>query len=110
MRSVTDFSKNDVPIVNLIKDKLEKELSVGVSVEQLAATIGISKYYMCHIFKNTTGISIKAYEKELRLAKAKDFLIHTDKSIADIATKTAAIFPRFLWPPKRSRPRNTESC
>ena len=85
VRSVTDFSKKDVPIVNLIKEKLEKDLSVGVSVEQLAATIGISKYYMCHIFKKTTGISIKAYEKELRLAKAKDYLIHTDKPIADIA-------------------------
>lgn len=73
VRSVTDFSKNDVPIVNLIKDKLEKELSVGVSVEQLAATIGISKYYMCHIFKNTTGISIKAYEKELLPGQSQRF-------------------------------------
>ena len=41
-----------------IKEKLEKDLSVGVSVEQLAATIGISKYYMCHIFKKTT-VSIR---------------------------------------------------
>lgn len=85
VRSVTDFSKDDVPVVNLIKEKLEKNLSAGLSVEQLATSIGISKYYMCHIFKKTTGISIKSYEKELRISKAKDYLVHSDKPIAAIA-------------------------
>lgn len=87
VRSVTDFSKDDVPVVNLIKEKLEKNLSAGLSVEQLAASIGISKYYMCHIFKKATGISIKNYEKELRISKAKDYLVHSDKPIAAIASE-----------------------
>lgn len=49
------FFQKRCPDRQSVKGKTGKGVTVGVSVEQLAATIGISKYYMCHIFKNTTG-------------------------------------------------------
>lgn len=85
VRSVTVLEKEEVPIVTLIKENIQKNLKTSLSLEQLSNLLGISKYYMCHSFKNTTGISIKSYEQGLRISMAKDYLINTDKSITEIA-------------------------
>lgn len=85
VRSVTNLEKEKIPIVELIKENIENNLTKNLPLEELAGLIGISKYYMCHLFKKTTGISIKNYEKEIRISKAKEFLINSNKSIADIA-------------------------
>ena len=74
-----------IPIVDRIKAVVKENISEDISVNEIAEKIGISRYYMCHAFKKTTGITVTDYKNELKLTKAKDMLLHTDSKIADIA-------------------------
>ncbi len=38
---------------------------------KIADRFVMSKYYLCHLFKKETGITIKNYEKSIRISKAK---------------------------------------
>jgi YesN/AraC family two-component response regulator len=55
------------------------------SLEELSATIGVSKSYLSRIFKIGTGISLWDYLHRFRVQKAKDLLLLTDESITEIA-------------------------
>lgn len=85
VRSATDRKENTIPVVERIKDLVKNNPGNEMSVADCARRIGISLYYMVHIFKKTTGITILEYKKEVKLTKAKDMLLHTEKSIAVIA-------------------------
>lgn len=85
VRSVASFSTDDVPIVERIKGIIQSDLTDAQSVKSIAETLGMSMYYMCHLFKKTTGITIGDYKKELKITKAKGFLVNTDKKISQIA-------------------------
>ena len=94
----------------MIQEKLTEDLTVG----NIAEDMGMSMYYMCHLFKKTTGITIMDYKNELRIARAKDFLACSDKKITDIALEcgfsSASYFTerfrlRYGAPPHRFRRR-----
>ena len=87
IRSVTVFDKKEVPIVERIKTMIQKDLASDISVNAIADNLGISLYYMCHIFKKTTGITIIDYKNELKITKAKELLINTNKKITEIASE-----------------------
>lgn len=68
-----------------IMEYLNKNLSVKISLDDICREFHISKYYLCHIFKETTGTSIMNYILGQRIALAKNLMINTDKSISEIA-------------------------
>ena len=85
LRSVTDGENKSAPIIDKVKNAVRESLNEDVSVAEIADRIGISRYYMCHIFKKTTGITVTDYKNELKITKAKEMLLRTDAKIADIA-------------------------
>ena len=87
IRSVVSLEKADVPIVESIKDLLQENLAEDLSLRDIASRMCISVYYMCHLFKKATGITIGEYKKELKLTKAKEFLVKTDMKITEISEK-----------------------
>ena len=50
----------------------------------LSANLGISKFYMCHLFKKITGTAIVKYINFLKAAKAKKLLVETDRSLLSV--------------------------
>jgi len=76
-------SKN--PTAERVVQWLQENIAEDVSVAEIAERLKISQYYMCHMFKQYTGITISDYRNALRLRRAKDELIHTTKSITEIA-------------------------
>jgi len=84
--------------VAAITGYIKENLSEPISLDGMSAALFISKYYMCHLFKRTTGISITAYILLQRLACAKKLLATTAHSISEIATLSgfsdAAYFSR----------------
>ncbi|MBE6651499.1 MAG: AraC family transcriptional regulator [Ruminococcaceae bacterium] len=56
-----------------------------VTVESLAANVGISRKYLFVIFKNTLGISPKEYIIDYRMKKACEFLKDRNLSVSQVA-------------------------
>lgn len=85
LRSVSDQPKEQVPIVNRVKAVIQETLQDELSLKETAKRVGLSMYYMCHLFKQETGLTVVDYKKELKIAKAKKLLVNTDKRITEIA-------------------------
>lgn len=54
------------------------------SLESLAEHLHMSKYYLCHAFKDATGLTIHGYLNERRITQANK-LLKTDMPISEIA-------------------------
>ena len=85
LRSVSDFSVEEAPVVTKIKAFLGRSYAEEISTDELACAVGVSKYYMCHLFKSHTGLTISEYKNALRIAEAKRLLVSSSRRIADIA-------------------------
>lgn len=55
------------------------------SLDEIAAAFGITKYYLCRIFKSSTGMPVFQYINTLKIQKACGMLFNTEKSITDIS-------------------------
>lgn len=75
------------PTVDRIQSWVRSHVSEDISLTAMAQELSISRYYMCHLFKRCTGITIFEYRNELRLTIAKQALISTDNKISDIAAR-----------------------
>jgi AraC-like DNA-binding protein len=78
-------NKSADPIVDRIRGFIEQHLSEDIMLSQIAEKLGISVYYLAHVFKATTGTTVIEYRNELRLTRSKKMLIESDVSIARIA-------------------------
>ncbi|MDE6567447.1 MAG: AraC family transcriptional regulator [Lachnospiraceae bacterium] len=67
---------------------------------EASLAVGMSYYSFSRFFKRTTGVSYHAYCNQLRLQYAENSLIHSNKSIAEIAREigidTASYFTRMF--------------
>lgn len=63
---------------------MEKEYKRAISREQLAAIAELNSEHYSRIFRKYTGSSPMNYLVELRINKAKELLLHSTYSIAEI--------------------------
>lgn len=59
----------------------------NLSLEQISKNTFLTPAYICVIFKDFTSITVNKYLNEYRIEKAKLFLMDSDISMSDIATK-----------------------
>ena len=64
---------------------LKEHYKENFSIKELSEKIGISPYYLSHLFKKEMGISVMKYRDYLRLTTAKEMLLNTDLPITRIA-------------------------
>ena len=55
------------------------------SLDELCDALYISKYYLCHSFKEVTGMSVIAFLNAIRLRRAKVLLLESNLSVSQIA-------------------------
>jgi len=67
------------------QDLLRAHLSAPVNVPDLAARVGFSASHFSARFKAATGFSVLEYVKRLRMARARQLLITSELSVAEIA-------------------------
>ena len=60
-------------------------LSEQITVERISNDIFVNKYYLCHYFKENTGMTLIDYVNIRRIAMAKALLADAQISVADIA-------------------------
>jgi AraC family transcriptional regulator len=68
-------------VIDYIHDHLAQEISLNA----IANYLGISSYYFCRLFKQSTGLSLYQYVIQQRVERAKQLLLQGEMSIADIA-------------------------
>jgi len=66
--------KKTNPRVDMIIKYINDNISKPIQLDELAEHFFINKYYMCHIFKEETGLTIKEFINTRRIAKAKKLL------------------------------------
>lgn len=71
--------------VEQITQCIDMNYSETLTLEILADMCHGSPYHLHRIFKRIKGITPVEYVQQTRIAKAMEYLIHSDKAIADIA-------------------------
>ncbi len=74
-------------IINQAKAVMKEDLANNQPLEDIANSLNISYSLFRREFKRKCGISPGQYRLELRLAKAKELLLTTNMSVADISSK-----------------------
>jgi AraC-like DNA-binding protein len=62
------------PAMHKVRARLHAEYAESVSLDSLAAEVGISKYHLARCFKDATGVAPHQYQKLLRLQSALRFI------------------------------------
>lgn len=67
--------------IKFIDDNFDQD----ISLEAAAAFVHLNPQYFCRYFKSQTGINFTEYLSSLRIKKAKEMLIDTNKNITEIS-------------------------
>lgn len=74
--------------MQMIKEHLEKNLALKISLDDLSREFYISKYYMTRRFKELFGTTIVQYLNTCRINHSKKLLRFTHKSVGEIAEES----------------------
>jgi len=66
-------------------DYIDRNISSNITIEDICRNLHLSKYYICHLFKENTGMTIMDYIQKKRVAEAKRLLLLSDRPISQIA-------------------------
>jgi len=73
-------------IVQEIADFLTNHSEIDDKLEDIARLYGLNHDYMNRLFKSIYGVPIQKYKCMLKIEKAKDLLIESNKTVAEIAS------------------------
>lgn len=74
--------------INPVIEYVETNYNQDISLEAAGKILNLHPTYFCKLFKEVTGISFINYLNFVRISKAEDLLIFSDKSITEIAYET----------------------
>ena len=72
-------------VLSRVKDRILDNLEAGVSLDDLAAEAGLSRFHFARAFRRATGLPPHNFLTRCRIERAKELLLHTDLSLAEIA-------------------------
>ena len=81
-----DSHQIDPEIVDSARLYIDQNYKRSISLEDVSAFTGFSKYYFSRVFKRQTGVSFSEYLRQKRVRMAESLLIHSRLSIQDIAS------------------------
>ncbi len=70
-----------------IAEYMSKNVDSISTLDVLAKTFHVSKFYMCRVFKEITGCTMLEYLIALRIQSARRYLENSDMSISEISAK-----------------------
>ena len=69
-------------------DYINDSFSSPISMDDLCAVSGVSKQYICLLFRKALGSRPMEYVAKRRIQAAKELLTGSDKTVEDIAAET----------------------
>lgn len=81
------LAKNDEepPVVARAKTYIRERLTERLSLEEVAAAVGVSSFYFCKLFKQTTGMTFTEYVNRKRVECAKQALLKPYARVTEVA-------------------------
>lgn len=68
----------------------------GIGLKEVAKALHISPYYLSHLFKDSEGVSVGRYIRDLRIARAKELLENSNLSIIEIGLEVGLGDPAYF--------------
>ncbi len=87
MPQLTASSQMTIERIRNVIRYVEEHFQENISLQDAAAFLGISREYLCRIFKKNMGISFLQYLNEIRLSKVYTDLQYTSLPISEIMEK-----------------------
>ncbi len=91
---VTEVEQSD-SIVSKAKSFVAAHYKEDISRNEIAESVFLTPEYMAKMFKKETGISIKQYITDFRIAKAKELLSAPNARVSDVAAEVG--FDNFSY-------------
>ena len=88
-------STSDTLDIQAIKDYLDENFKRRISLDDLAGSFYLNKYYLMKLFKDRYGMTINAYLNQARVTWVKQQLRFTDKTVEMLAAELQ-IEPAYL--------------
>jgi two-component system response regulator YesN len=74
-------------IINLIEAEIEDNYADNISLKYLAEKYYFNSAYLGQLFKKQYGCSFKEYLNNIRIRKAAEMILHTDKKVYEVAVE-----------------------
>ena len=71
--------------VDSCRDYVRKHYREKIYLKTIAESLGISPVYLSKLFKKETGVCLQEHINQVRVERAADLLIYSDRSLPDIA-------------------------
>lgn len=81
--------------IQAIEDYLDENFTSRISLDDLASSFYLNKYYLMKLFKDRYGMTINAYLNQARVTWVKQQLRFTDKTVEMLAAELQ-IEPAYL--------------
>ena len=84
-------SETVVPVGGVLADVLDyinEHIGDKLTLDLIGRHVNLNKFYLCHLFRQTTGMTVSEYILERRLSAAKRKLLLTEMSVSEIAMST----------------------
>lgn len=88
-------STSDTLDIQAIKDYLDENFKRRISLDDLAGSFYLNKYYLMKLFKDRYDMTINAYLNQVRVTWVKQQLRFTDKTVETLAAELQ-IEPAYL--------------
>ena len=86
----------DIEPLQVVQDHLRENLTAPIRLPELAELAGFSTSHFSARFRAFTGYSVIEYAKRLRMARARQLLITSDRTIAEIAASVGYPDPFYF--------------
>ena len=106
----TDLENPADRYVRQSAEYIKNNYSQRITVDEIAAHVGLNRSYLSTLFKRETGISLQQYIIDFRIRRAAALLLSTDLSVGDIARSVGyedpLLFSKIFKNQKGLSPRN----
>jgi two-component system response regulator YesN len=75
---------------------METDLRLQVNLDKIAVLVNLSPSRLRHVFKEETGMSLKKYQKNLRMQKARELLEESFMSVKQIMVETGIMDRKYF--------------
>lgn len=89
-------SVSDNTIIEKVKEYIQENLSSDISLSTVSESVYISSQYLCKIFRDETGMNFTDYVTQVRMEKAKEYLLETNMNIESVAENVGYKTPHYF--------------